>query len=133
MIPEFIGRLPVICPLRSMTKEMLVSIMTDPKNAILRQYQKLLELDEVRLEFDDSALEEIARKAMERETGARGLRAVIEDFMLDIMYEIPKDENIGKVVITGDYIRKQGLPQITMRESMPKRLADPDPSVKASR
>ncbi len=122
MIPEFIGRLPVICPLRSMTKEMLTSIMTDPRNAILRQYQKLLELDEVRLEFDPSALEAIADQALERETGARGLRAVIEDFMLDIMYEIPKDENIGRVVITGDYIRHKGLPQIYMRGSDVKLL-----------
>ncbi len=115
MIPEFIGRLPVICPLRSLTKESLISIMMEPKNAILRQYQKLLELDEVRLEFDDSALEAIAEKALERKTGARGLRAVIEEFMLDIMYEIPKDENIGTVTITGDYIRGKGGPLITIR------------------
>ena len=120
MIPEFIGRLPVICPLQSVTREMLVSIMTDPKNAILRQYQKLLKLDEVALEFDESALEAIADKALERKTGARGLRSVIEDFMLDIMYEIPKDENIGMVTITGDYIRKTGLPKISIRETTPK-------------
>ena len=115
MIPEFIGRLPVICPLRSLTKETLISIMMEPKNAILRQYQKLLELDEVKLIFDDSALEAIAEKAMERKTGARGLRAVIEEFMLDIMYEIPKDENIGTVTITGDYIRGTGGPLIAIR------------------
>ena len=115
MIPEFIGRLPVICPLRSMTKEMLTQIMTAPKNAILRQYQKLLALDEVKLEFTDDALEAIAEKALERGTGARALRAVIEEFMLDIMYEIPKDDNIGTVCITGDYIRRQGGPEIRIR------------------
>ena len=116
MIPEFIGRFPVVCKLQSMSRDMLISIMTDPKNAILRQYQKLMELDEVKLEFDDSALEAIAEKAMERKTGARGLRAVIEDFMLDIMYEIPKDDSIGTVRITGDYIRGIGIPGISLRE-----------------
>ena len=115
MIPEFIGRLPVICPLRSVTKEMLVQIMTSPKNAILKQYRKLLALDEVDLIFDDDALEAIAGEALERHTGARGLRAVIEEFMLDIMYEIPKDDNIGTVIITGDYIRKKGAPIVKSR------------------
>ena len=126
MIPEFIGRLPIICALRSMTKEMLISIMTDPKNAILKQYQKLLELDEVKLEFDETALDAIAQKALDRKTGARGLRAVIEDIMLDIMYEIPKDENIGSVCITSEYIEKKGLPLITIREHprMPKQLPE---------
>ena len=89
--------------------------MNDPKNAILKQYQKLLELDEVKLNFDDTALEAIAKKAMERDTGARALRAIIEDFMLDIMYEIPKDDNIGEVTITGDYINGTGGPVIDIR------------------
>ena len=89
MIPEFVGRLPIICPLECLTEDMLVDILKEPKNAILKQYQKLLELDEVELIFDDSALHAIAKKAMERDTGARALRAVIEEFMLDIMYEIP--------------------------------------------
>ncbi len=115
MIPEFIGRLPVICPLRSVTKEMLIEIMMRPRNAILRQYQKLLALDEVDLIFDESALEAIAEKALERKTGARGLRAVIEESMLDVMYEIPKDDNIGTVTITGDYIRGKGSPLVTIR------------------
>ena len=87
MIPEFIGRLPVIYTLQGLTKEMLIKILKEPKNAILKQYQKLLELDEVKLEFDDSALEAIAEKAMEKDTGARALRAIIEEFMLDIMYD----------------------------------------------
>lgn len=115
MIPEFLGRLPVVFALESLTKPMLIEIMREPKNAILKQYEKLLELDEVRLEFDDAALNAIADKAMEKKTGARALRSIIEDYMLDIMYEIPKDNNIGKVVITGDYILKKGAPVIQMR------------------
>ena len=99
----------------SLTKESYVRILKEPKNAILKQYQKLLELDEVKLNFDDSALEAIAEKAMERDTGARALRAIIEDFMLDIMYEIPKDDNIGEVTITGDYINGTGGPVIDIR------------------
>ena len=93
----------------------MVQILKEPKNAILKQYHKLLELDEVDLEFTDGALRAIARAAKERDLGARALRAIIEEFMLDIMYEIPKDENIGKVVITEDYIEKKGGPQIMMR------------------
>lgn len=115
MIPEFLGRLPIICSLQALTKEMLVKILKEPKNAILKQYQKLLALDEVDLEFDDSALEAIAEKAMEKDTGARALRAIIEEFMLDIMYEIPKDENIGKVTITRDYIEGKASPLIEIR------------------
>ncbi len=115
MIPEFIGRLPVVFALQTLTKEMLVKILKEPKNAILKQYQKLLELDEVKLEFSDDALEAIAEKALERKTGARALRAIIEEFMLDIMYEIPKDDNIGSVLITRAYIEKTGGPVITMR------------------
>lgn len=115
MIPEFLGRLPVIFSLESLTKEMLVKIMREPRNAILKQYQKLLELDEVKLEFSDDALEAIADQAMEKKTGARALRSILEDYMLDIMYEIPKDHNIGSVVITGDYINKKGAPFIQMR------------------
>ncbi len=115
MIPEFIGRLPIICPLDSLTQESYIQILKEPKNAILKQYQKLLELDEVKLNFDDSALEAIAKKAMEKDTGARALRAIIEEFMLDIMYEIPKDENIGEVTITGDYINGTGGPVIEIR------------------
>ena len=117
MIPEFIGRLPVIYTLQGLTKEMMIQILKEPKNAILKQYQKLLELDEVKLEFDDSALEAIADKAMEKDTGARALRAIIEEFMLDIMYEIPKDDNIGQVIITGDYIRGTGGPIIDIRNN----------------
>ena len=115
MIPEFIGRLPIIYSLQGLTKEMLIEILKEPKNAILKQYQKLLELDEVKLEFDDGALEAIAEKALEKDTGARALRAIIEEFMLDIMYEIPKDDNIGRVTITREYIEGTGGPVIDIR------------------
>ena len=115
MIPEFIGRLPIVFTLRGLDEDMLVKILKEPKNAILKQYQKLLALDEVQLEFDEEALHTIAKKAMEKKTGARALRAIIEDFMLDIMYEIPKDDNIGEVTITSDYIEHKGGPMITMR------------------
>ena len=115
MIPEFLGRLPVIAALERLTEDMLVDILKEPKNAILRQYTRLMELDEVKLTFDDKALHAIAAKAMERDTGARALRAIIEDFMLDIMYEIPKDSAIGEVVITKEYIEHTGGPVIIPR------------------
>jgi len=115
MIPEFIGRLPVIYSLNALSEEMLVKILNEPKNAIIKQYQKLLALDEVELLFDESALKAIAKRAMEKNTGARALRSIIEEIMLDIMYEIPKDDNIGRVTITEDYILNKGLPIIEMR------------------
>ncbi len=122
MIPEFLGRLPIVFSLQALDQDMLVSILKDPKNAIIKQYQKLLALDEVNLEFDDKALEKIAEKAMEKKTGARALRSTLENLMLDIMYEIPKDPNIGKVTITGDYVEGKGAPLIEMRdiEAVPK-------------
>ena len=94
---------------------MYVKILKAPKNAILKQYKKLLALDEVDLQFDDSAYEEIATLAMERNTGARALRSIIEEFMLDIMYQIPRDDSIGRVIITGDYIKGKGSPIIKLR------------------
>lgn len=115
MIPEFIGRLPVIFTLQGLDEDMLVKILKEPKNAILKQYQKLLELDEVKLNFDEGALHAIAKKAMKKDTGARALRSIIEEFMLDIMYEIPKDDNIGQVTITKEYIEGTGGPLIAMR------------------
>ena len=115
MIPEFLGRMPIIFTLKGLDKDMLVKILKEPRNAILKQYQKLLALDEVSLVFDDGALETIAEKAMEKDTGARALRAIIEEFMLDIMYEIPKDDNIGEVTITREYIEGTGGPVIKLR------------------
>ena len=93
----------------------MIRILTEPKNAILRQYEKLLAMDEVKLVFEDDALEWIAEEALKKETGARALRAIIENFMQDIMYEIPKDPNIGSVVITRAYLEKSGGPMIEMR------------------
>lgn len=118
MIPEFIGRLPVIFTLEGLSKEMMVKILSEPRNAILKQYQKLLELDEVKLEFEQEALEAIAEKAMEKDTGARALRAIIEEFMLDIMFEVPKDDNIGRVTITRAYIEGTGGPIIDIRSNL---------------
>ncbi|MBO4902201.1 MAG: ATP-dependent Clp protease ATP-binding subunit ClpX [Lachnospiraceae bacterium] len=116
MIPEFVGRMPIIFAMQGLTEEMLVAILTEPKNAIIKQYQKLLSLDEVDLHFTKEALLEVAKKAMEKDTGARALRSIIEELMLDIMYEIPKDENIGRVTITEDYILGKGGPVIELRD-----------------
>lgn len=126
MIPEFLGRLPIIYTLDALDKDMYIKILKEPKNAILKQYQKLLALDEVDLQFDDGALEAIADKAMERDTGARALRAIIEEFMLDIMYEIPKDDNIGRVTITKEYIQGSGGPGIEIRSGEIPRLETRD-------
>ena len=115
MIPEFIGRLPVVCTLSKLDKEAFKKILTEPKNAILKQYKRLLELDEVELVFDDDAMDYIAQQAMKKDTGARALRSIIEEFMLDIMYEIPKDKNIGRVIITRDYLEHKGAPNIVFR------------------
>ena len=115
MIPEFLGRLPITVTLQALTKDLMVRILTEPKNAILKQYEKLLAMDEVRLVFEEDALSWIAEEAIRKETGARALRAIIEEFMQDIMYEIPKDPNIGSVVITRAYLEKNGGPMIEMR------------------
>ena len=115
MIPEFLGRLPVTVTLQGLTEDMMVRILKEPKNAITKQYERLLEMDEVRLIFEDEALKWIAGEAIKRGTGARALRAILEEFMLDIMYEIPKDPNIGSVVVTRPYLEKSGGPLIQMR------------------
>ncbi|MBO4837779.1 MAG: ATP-dependent Clp protease ATP-binding subunit ClpX [Lachnospiraceae bacterium] len=122
MIPEFIGRLPVIATLESLTEDYLVRILKEPKNAILKQYQKLMAMDEVELEFEDEALRLIAEKAMKKDTGARALRSILEEYMLDIMYEIPRDDSIGRVVITRDYLEGKGGPRIVLRgmEQLPE-------------
>lgn len=122
MIPEFLGRLPIVFALQGLDEEMLVKILKEPKNAILKQYQKLLALDEVKLEFNDDSLHAIAEKAIKKNTGARALRAIIEEFMLDIMYEIPKDDSIGQVTITREYIEGTGGPLIMLRGQEPARL-----------
>ena len=114
LIPEFVGRLPLVVTLQSLDKEALVNILSKPKNALVKQYMKLFEIDNVELDFTDKALEAIAEKAIERKTGARGLRSIIEDVMTDIMFEIPSDERINKVVITEPTINKKERPEIQM-------------------
>ena len=115
MIPEFIGRLPILFSLDSLTEDRMVQILKEPRNAITKQYQKLLAMDEVQLEFEEDALRAIARKAMEKKVGARALRSVLEECMLDIMYEVPKDDNIGRVTITKEYVEHTGGPRIELR------------------
>lgn len=121
LIPEFLGRLPILCTLEALDEQMLFDILVKPHDALIKQYQALMAYDDVDLEFDDSALREIARLALEQETGARALRAIIEKYMLDIMYEVPKDDTIGTVIITGDYIKGEGAPIIRPRgqETLP--------------
>lgn len=118
MIPEFIGRLPIVFTLKPMSKEMLVRVLKEPKNAIIKQYKQLLKLDEVDLQFTEDAYDAIAEKALKRDTGARALRSIIESIMQDIMFEIPRDENIGRVTITADYVNKKGGPVIELRNSI---------------
>lgn len=115
MIPEFLGRLPVIMTLDALSEDYMVDILTKPRNAIVKQYQKLLAMDEVQLNFEEEALHVIARKALEKHTGARALRAIIEEYMQDIMFEIPKDPSIGKVTITANYLEHKGGPLIEFR------------------
>ncbi len=110
LIPELIGRLPVTAPLHSLNEEALKSILTEPRNAILKQYKKLFMIDGVELEFDPFAIDAIVRKAQERKTGARALRSIVEEFMLDVMYELPNKENIDKCIITKDVIEKGAEP-----------------------
>ena len=124
MIPEFLGRLPIVFTLQGLSEDMMVDILREPKNAILKQYQKLLALDEVKLDFDEGALRAIARKALKKDTGARALRAIIEEFMLDIMYEIPKDDSIGQVTITEGYIEGTAGPIIELRGQEVPRLSN---------
>ena len=117
LIPEFIGRVPVTVALDKLKKEDLVRILKEPKNAIVKQYQKLLELDGVDLTFEDEALEAIAERSFERKTGARGLRAVVEEVMMDIMYEVPSDDNIIGCTITKDSVENNGKPELVKKNS----------------
>lgn len=115
LIPEFVGRLPIVVTLEALDKKALVSILSEPKNALVKQYRKLFEMDNVELEFSEEALEAIAEEAMKRNTGARGLRSIIEDTMKDIMFEIPSREEIAKVIVTKDTIEKK-VPELIMAE-----------------
>ena len=111
LIPELVGRVPVNVALEHLDREALIRILTEPKNAIVKQYQKMLELDGVELEFDEDALVEIAETSLKRKTGARGLRAIMENIMMDIMFEAPSDENLKSCRITGDVVKGFGLPE----------------------
>ncbi len=121
LIPEFIGRLPVIGALEPLDEDALVEILTKPKNALVKQYQKLFQIDQVELEFEEEALRAIARKAIERKTGARGLRSIIESIMLDVMYELPSREDIEKCIITDDTVTKDnGRPKLVFSDGTVK-------------
>ena len=122
LIPEFIGRLPVVSVLKPLEKEALVEILVKPKNALIKQYQKLFSYENVHLEFTDEALDEIAKQALERKTGARGLRGVIENAMLDIMYEIPSKPNVKECIINAEVIRTEAKPQLIFGAPSKKRL-----------
>ncbi|WP_026478852.1 ATP-dependent Clp protease ATP-binding subunit ClpX [Alkaliphilus transvaalensis] len=120
LIPEFVGRLPVMVTLDQLDEAALVQILSEPKNALVKQYNKLFEIDGVALEFEEGALELIARKAIERKTGARGLRGITEGIMLDIMYDIPSDDSIEKVVITKDTVTNRTRPTVIYKETKDK-------------
>jgi ATP-dependent Clp protease ATP-binding subunit ClpX len=121
LIPEFIGRLPLIASVNKLDQVALVQILTEPRNALIKQYQKLFELDGVELEFTTDAVEAIAEKAMERGTGARGLRAIIEEVLLNVMYDVPSREDVGKVVVTGEVVSDNVNPTLIPREAEPKK------------
>jgi len=116
LIPEFVGRLPIVTTLRELDKEALIKILTEPKNALIKQYKKLLEFDDVELEFEREAIEVIVEKAIERNTGARGLRSIIEDIMRDIMFDIPSNPKIEKCIITKETVLEGKEPQIIINE-----------------
>ncbi|MDT2706538.1 ATP-dependent Clp protease ATP-binding subunit ClpX [Enterococcus dispar] len=116
LIPEFIGRLPVMAALDKLTNDDLVRILTEPKNALVKQYKKLMSLDETELTFEPAALKAIAAKAIERNTGARGLRSIIEDIMMDVMFDVPSDEDIKEVIVTEDSVTGNGTPKVIYAE-----------------
>ena len=121
LIPEFVGRLPIIATLRELDREALINIVTKPKNALTKQYKKLLELDGVELEFEKEALDAIVEKAIERNTGARGLRSIIEDIMRDIMFDIPTNPKIEKCIITKETVEKKAGPKLIINENKEKK------------
>lgn len=116
LIPEFIGRLPVIATLEQLDESALIEILTKPKNALVKQYQKLLELDDIELEFESEALVEIAKKAIERKTGARGLRSIIEGIILDVMFDLPSRDDVAKCIITAEAIKEDGSPKLVLKD-----------------
>jgi ATP-dependent Clp protease ATP-binding subunit ClpX len=121
LIPEFIGRLPVITTLEKLDETALMRILTEPKNALVKQYQRLLEMDDVELEFTEEALQAIAREAIKRNTGARGLRAIIEDIMLDVMYELPSRDDVAKCIVTKETVINKESPVLVRRDGHKKK------------
>ena len=121
MIPEFVGRLPVVVTLEELDEEALIRILTEPRNALVKQYKELFKMDDVELEFEESSLKVIAEKAIERKTGARGLRSIIEERMLDIMYDIPNRDDVVKCVITKETIEKNGVPTLVLSQEKKSR------------
>jgi ATP-dependent Clp protease ATP-binding subunit ClpX len=121
LIPEFIGRLPVIATVDKLNREALVQILTEPRNALVKQYQKLFDLDGVELEFTDDAIEAVADLAMMRGTGARGLRAIIEEVLLHVMYDVPSREDIAKVVVNAEVVNDNVNPTLVPREPEAKK------------
>ena len=117
LIPEFVGRLPIVATLQDLDREALIQIVTQPKNALVKQYKKLFELDGVELEFEDEALEAIVDKAIERKTGARGLRAILEDIMRDIMFDIPSNPEIEKCIITKETVLNNVEPTVVINKN----------------
>ncbi len=127
LIPEFVGRVPVIVTLNSLDEEALVKILTEPKNSLVKQFTKLLDLDGVALEFEPGAVEEIAKLAIERDTGARGLRAILEAVMLDVMFDVPSRDDVHKCIITKDTIKNKQNPILILSEGGQKKLKPPSP------
>jgi ATP-dependent Clp protease ATP-binding subunit ClpX len=123
LIPEFVGRLPVLATLHELDTDQLIKILTEPKNAVVKQYHKLFQMEGVELEFRDEALRAVAKRAMERKTGARGLRSILEHVLLDIMYDLPSLENVAKVVVDEAVIRGETKPLIMYRGEKQQRVA----------
>ena len=133
LIPEFVGRLPIVATLEALTKEALIDIVTKPKNALTKQYKKLFELDGVELEFEQEALETIVDKAIERNTGARGLRSIIEEIMRDIMYDIPSNHKIAKCIITKETVENKKQPEVVIDETRQRENVRPKRKVKTKK
>ena len=121
LIPELVGRLPIVATLESLDEDALIKILTEPKNALIKQYQKLLKFDDVELVFTEEALKLVAKKAMERNLGARGLRGIIEEIMRDVMYEVPDEENVKEVIVTEKCITEGAKPEYVYDATRPRK------------
>ena len=122
LIPEFVGRVPVTVTLNLLNEEALVRILKEPKNAIVKQYQKLFDLDHVELQFEDEAIRLVAKEALERKTGARGLRSIMEHVLMDVMFEIPSDESIEKCIITKEVVEGKNGPEVICKNKVRRQI-----------